>query len=280
MTNAIISSVLVSSFDAVDSTDAAVIQSSNNVRFEPEIYPDEALRLLTLGLGILRAAALLFIVIFGGRYAMSVMKTSRGGRSPIKQRKTRSSKTRSPPTADGWNAAARGVAEASSSSGECSGECSSDVPPRSPAPASAASAASTVPVLAPEPAPEPAPRVPLLTDDAIEHEAQEGSPTYASQQLLRMLEGGGRASARAFSAVASAHAAEARPTEAAAWIERMLAEGLRPGAQLFDCVLAAHVSLGDLQGARLLLERMSGLRWRELLWVQGHWASRIEGGGL
>tara|TARA_B100000767_G_C19415660_1_gene389864 strand:- start:190 stop:552 length:363 start_codon:yes stop_codon:yes gene_type:complete len=103
MTNAIISSVLVSSFDAVDSTDAAVIQSSNNVRFEPEIYPDEALRLLTLGLGILRAAALLFIVIFGGRYAMSVMKTSRGGRSPIKQRKTRSSKTRSPPTADGWN---------------------------------------------------------------------------------------------------------------------------------------------------------------------------------
>ena len=105
MTNAIISSVLVSSFDAVD-PDAAVIQSSNNVRFEPEIYPDEALRLLTLGLGILRAAALLFIVIFGGRYAMSVMKTSRGGRSPIKQRKTRSSKTRSPPAADGWNAAA------------------------------------------------------------------------------------------------------------------------------------------------------------------------------
>jgi hypothetical protein len=272
---------LVASLDAVDSMDAAVIQSGNNIRFEPEIYPDEALRLLTLGLGILRAAALLFIVIFGGRYAMSVMKTSRGGRSrsPIKQRKTRSSKTRSPPTsADGWNAAARGGAE-ESSSGECSGECSSDVPPRSPAPASAALAEPTVPALAPEPAPEPAPRAPLLTDDAIEHEAQEGSPTYASQQLLRMLEGGGRASARAFSAVASAHAAEARPTEAAAWIERMLAEGLRPGAQLFDCVLAAHVSLGDLQGARLLLERMSGLRWRELLWVQGHWASRLEGEG-
>ena len=271
-----ISSILVSSSDAVD--DAAVVQSSN-VRFEPEIYPDEALRLLTLGLGILRAAALLFIVIFGGRYAMSVMKTSRGGRSPIKQRKTRSSKTRSPPTADGWNAASRGGAEASSSSGECSGECSSDVPPRSPAPAPAP-AASTVPALAPEPAPEPAPRAPLLTDDAIELEAQEGSPTYASQQLLRMLEGGGQASARAFSAVASAHAAEARPTEAAAWIERMLAEGLRPGAQLFDCVLAAHVSLGDLQGAQLLLERMSGLRRRELLWVQGHWAARLEEGGL
>ena len=57
----------------------------------------------------------------------------------------------------------------------------------------------------------------------------------------------------------------------------MLAEGLRPGAQLFDCVLAAHVSLGDAPGARTLLERMSALRWRELLWVQGHWASRIEG---
>ena len=67
---------LVASLDAVDSMDAAVIQSGNNIRFEPEIYPDEALRLLTLGLGILRAAALLFIVIFGGRYAMSVMKTT------------------------------------------------------------------------------------------------------------------------------------------------------------------------------------------------------------
>ena len=102
---------------------------------------------------------------------------------------------------------------------------------------------------------------------------------YASEQLLRLLEAGEPPSARVLTAVASAHAAEARPTEAAAWIERMLAEGLRPGAQLFDCVLAAHVSLGDLQGARLLLERMSGLRWRELLWVQGHWASRLEGEG-
>ena len=99
---------------------------------------------------------------------------------------------------------------------------------------------------------------------------------YASEQLLRLLEAGGRPSARALTAVASGHAAEARPTEAAAWIERMLGEGLRPGAQLFDCVLAAHVSLGDAPGARTLLERMSALRWRELLWVQGHWASRIE----
>ena len=99
---------------------------------------------------------------------------------------------------------------------------------------------------------------------------------YASEQLLRLLEVGGRPSARAYTAVASGHAAEARPTEAAAWIERMLGEGLRPGAQLFDCVLAAHVSLGDAPGARTLLERMSALRWRELLWVQGHWASRIE----
>ena len=37
------------------------------------------------------------------------------------------------------------------------------------------------------------------------------------------------------------------------------------------------MSLGDLQGARLLLERMAALRRRELLWVQGHWASRLDG---
>jgi len=266
--------------DFTDPMDAAVIQSSENVRFEPEIYPDEALRLLTLGLGILRAAALLFIVIFGGRYAMSVMKVSRGGRSPMKPKsrscKPRSSKTRSTPAADGWNGARRAV-EASSSSGECSsGECTSDAPPRSPAAAPTAVAASTAPTPAPAPAPAPVARAPLLTDDDIEHEAQEGSVAYASEQLLRQLEAGGRPSARAYTAVASGHAAEARPTEAAAWIERMLAEGLRPGAQLFDCVLAAHVSVGDAPGARTLLERMSALRWRELLWVQGHWASRIE----
>ena len=135
--------------DFTDPMDAAVIQSSENVRFEPEIYPDEALRLLTLGLGILRAAALLFIVIFGGRYAMSVMKVSRGGRSPMKPKsrssKPRSSKTRSTPAADGWNSTRRAV-EASSSSGECSsGECTSDAPPRSPAAAPTAVAASTAP---------------------------------------------------------------------------------------------------------------------------------------
>ncbi len=242
-------------------------------RFEPEIRPDEAQRLIVLGLGVVRAFALLAIIIAGSRWASKVIKTSR----PPAQKP-------SPPPSPRQSKSTEEETEVLKGAVESSAVSQPALRPRLPAAVSSAPAPrpqgvapppaepSTFPMAAKPPQPLPV----EVTDEAVELEAQEGSPARAAQMLRQMRDQGRRPAASAVSEVVRAHAAEGSPAAAGEWLEAMLADEMRPGAPLFDCVLEAYVAVGDTEAAQLLLDRMAALRWRELLWVQGHWASKLD----